>query len=316
MTKVLLQRLALSLAAVLLASFLIYGATEALPGDYATATLGQQATRENVAQLRHDAGLDRPFLVRYGDWLGDAAQGDLGRSYSTRQPVWDQIAPNLSNSLALAVVAMLFTIPISILLGIVSGLRQGGWFDGIVGTVTLIAVSMPEFVLGLILAAVFGVVWHLLPAASLYAEGASTWEHLRELILPASAAAGVTIGYITRMTRVATIDVLDSEYVHAARLRGVTERALVLRHVTRNALIPAVNVIGNNVAWMLGGMIAVELVFSFPGIGSLLVNAVTIRDANLIAGLALIITAVYIGVNLISDIVALLLNPRLRAPRI
>jgi peptide/nickel transport system permease protein len=316
MDRSILQRVVLSLVSVAAASLLVYSATEALPGDAASAALGRQATPEALASLRSEIGLDEPFLTRYASWVSDVVTGDLGTSYSSQRSVWTVIQPALVNSMLLAGVAIVITIPTALFLGLLCGLWRGGWFDGVVGGITLIAVSLPEFLLGLFLAATFGIAWDLLPPTSLFPQGASAGERAQQLVLPAVAVAGVTIGYVLRMTRAATIEVLDSDYVQAARLRGVRGRALVFRHVARNSLIPSVNVIGNQVAWMLGGMIAVELVFSFPGIGMLLVNSVIARDAPLIAGVALIVTTMYILVNLLADLAAIWLNPRLRTARV
>jgi peptide/nickel transport system permease protein len=309
------RRLALSIIAMFVASFLVYAATTALPGDYATAALGREATPQAIEALRKSAGLDQPLILRYGRWLNQAVHGDLGTSFSSKRQVWVIIEPNLGHSVLLAIAALLLTIPLAVSLGLVSGLRKGGWFDGVVGAITLALVSMPEFVLGLFLAFVFGIALHVLSPVSLLPEGATPADVLSELILPATAVAGVTIGYILRMTRVATIDVLDTEYIRAARLRGVGSWRLLFWHVARNAMIPVVNVIGNQVAWMLGGIIATELVFAYPGIGMLLVSAIIGRDAPLVAGICLLITVTFIITNLLADLFALLLNPRLRSMR-
>jgi peptide/nickel transport system permease protein len=314
-THPIVARVALSIIALFIATFLVYAATAALPGDYATAALGREATPDAVKALRTSAGLDQPLIVRYGRWLNTAVHGDLGTSFSSRRPVWEIIKPNLGHSIILMLAALLLTIPLAVTLGLVSGLRRGGWFDGVVGAITLALVSMPEFVLGLFLAFLFGIALHLLSPVSLLPEGATPSDVLAQLILPATAVAGVTIGYILRMTRVATIDVLDTEYIRAARLRGVTDLRLLFSHVARNAMIPVVNVIGNQVAWMLGGIIATELVFAYPGIGMLLVSAIIARDAPLVAGICLLITVTFILNNLLADLLSLWLNPRLRTRR-
>jgi peptide/nickel transport system permease protein len=307
-----LGRIALSVAALVLGSLLIFGATEALPGDPAEAVLGRAATPEALAALRSELGLDRPFLERYGDWIGGVVTGDLGESVAANQPVWDFIGPRFWNSLLLAACAVLVTVPLAVLLGVLTGFKRGGWFDGTVSTTSLVLLSIPEFVFGILLAAVFGIFLGILPPTSLFSPEESFFEHLRQVILPAIAVGGVVFGYILRMTRVATIEVLESDFIVAAKLRGVDSRSLLWRHVLRNALVPVVNVIGSNVAWMFGGLVIVETVFAFPGIGSLLVQATASQDAPLLAALALIITTSYILIILLADIAVILLNPRMR----
>ena len=300
------------MAALVVASVIIFAATEALPGDYATASLGQQATPELVANLRAQLGLNESIVSRYADWASGIARGDFGKSY-TGYDVWTLMGPRLLNSLALAFAVILFSVPLAITIGILTGLRSGGVVDGTTGAVTLMAISLPEFVVGLILAALFGIIFPVLPATSLIPADSSGFAHPDVLVLPAIAAASVTIGYIARMTRAATLDVLDSEYIRAAQLRGISGWPLITRHVLRNALIPAITIVGNQIAWMLTGLVAVELVFVYPGIGSLLVGAISTRDAPLIGAISLVITAVYIAVNLLTDLAAALLNPRLGA---
>jgi peptide/nickel transport system permease protein len=306
------RRLLFALAAIFVASALIFAATDALPGDYATATLGHYATAHRLAVLRQQLGLERPMPVRYASWLSDVAHGNLGKSY-TGVTAWSLIRPRLINSLALALAAILFTVPIAVALGVVTGLRAGGALDNASSLITIVAVSLPEFVIGLLFAALFGILLSVLPATSILPPDSSGFSHPRQLLLPAAAAASVTIGYIARMTRAATIDVIDSDYIRAARLRGITGNALIRNHILRNALIPAITVVGNNVAWMLTGLVAVELVFAYPGLGSLLVNGITTRDAPLISGICLLITIAFISVNFITETIAILLNPRAAA---
>jgi peptide/nickel transport system permease protein len=308
-------RVAFSLAALFVASFLIFGATEALPGDAAQSILGKAATPDALAALRTRLGLDEPFLQRYGDWVGSAVRGDLGDSASSGLPVWELIGSRFTNSLLLAAFAVAITVPLSVLLGLVTGWRHGGWLDGTISLGSLILVSIPEFVLGILLAAVFGIFWPILPPTSLFSAEESLFDHLKQVILPAAAAGAICAGYIIRMTRAAALDVLDSDFVEAAKLRGLGARRILFRQVLRTSLIPTVNVIGTNVAWMFGGLVIVETVFAFPGIGSLLVQAASSQDAPLLAAVALIITTAYILINLLADLSVIALNPRLRAAR-
>jgi peptide/nickel transport system permease protein len=304
---------AFSLAALFAASFLIFAATEALPGDAAQSILGKSATPEALAALRTRLGLDEPFMARYGDWVGGAVRGDLGESAASGLPVWELVGPRFTNSLLLAAFAIMITVPLSVLFGLLTAWRQGGWLDGGVSVTSLVFVSIPEFVLGILLAAVFGIFWPILPPTSLFSPEESFFDHLQQVILPAVAAGAICAGYIIRMTRAAALDVLDSDFVEAARLRGLGTRRILARQVLRTSLIPTVNVIGTNVAWMFGGLVIVETVFAFPGIGSLLVQAASSQDAALLAAVALIITTSYILINLIADLSVIALNPRLRA---
>jgi peptide/nickel transport system permease protein len=311
--KVFAQRVSLSVVALVVGSVLIFAATAALPGDVAETVLGKAATKEAVAAFRRERNLDQPLPERYVRWIEGVGHGDLGTSLAQEQPVWKIIEPRLKNSLLLASFAILFTVPLSVLLGLLAGARSGGPFDGVISAIALIVVSLPEFVLGIVLAIVFGIYWQLLPPTSLFITGDSLLQHVREVILPALAAGGAAAGYILRMTRVATIEVLESDYIQAAKLRGVGSVRLIGWHILRNALIPTINVIGVNVAWMFGGLVVIETVFAFPGIGSLLVDATVTRDAPLVAGIALLITTGYILVNLLADVAVLVLNPRLRS---
>lgn len=307
------RRLVVSFVALLASALLVFAATEALPGDTAQAILGDKATPPTLARLRAELGLDRPFSTRYSRWILGVSHADLGESVSSGKPVWSLLGPRLRNSLLLASLAVLLAVPASVLLGLVSALRRGSWLDGSISFASLAILSLPEFVLGILLAVIVGVWWGVLPPISLFSEQESPIRHFQQLILPALAATGVVAGYIIRMTRAAAIDVLASDYVQAARLRGVAPARLLRKHVLPNALIPIVNVIGATTAWMFGGLVIVESVFAFPGIGSLLVSAVGSQDQPLIAGVALVITAAYLLVNLLADVCVVLLNPRLRA---
>ena len=312
MTAAILRRLTLSVLALLGAGLVIFLATEALPGDAAMAVLGKEATGEKLEAMRREMGLDQPLALRFFDWMGDVVRGDLGTSITTRQPAWDLIGPALGNSLALGVLAVIFTVPLAVLLGIATGVRRGSTLDNVVAGLSLAMLSLPEFVIGILLAVLFGILWPLFPATSLLLPGDSLIEQVNQLILPALAAGGVSGGYILRMARISTIEVLDSEYVNAAQLRGVGGVRLIRRHVLRNALIPVVNVIGVNVAWMFGSLVVIEAVFGFPGIGNLLIQSIRSADSVLVADVAIIITFVYVVVNLLADFTVLLLNPRIR----
>jgi peptide/nickel transport system permease protein len=312
MVAAILRRLTLSALALLGAGLVIFVATEALPGDAATAVLGREAIGETLQAMRHEMGLDQPLGVRFLGWMAHIIRGDLGVTLTTRQPAWEIIEPALMNSMALGSLAVVFTVPIAVLLGTATGVRRGTVFDNVVSGLSLATLSLPEFVIGVLLAVLFGILWPLFPATSLLLPGDSPMEQLRQLILPALAAGGVSGGYILRMTRISTIEVLESSYVAAARLRGVEGIPLIRRHILRNSLIPVINVIGANVAWMFGSLIVIEAVFGFPGIGTLLIAGIRSADSVLVADVAMIITFVYVVVNLIADCCVLMLNPRIR----
>lgn len=312
MTGAILHRLTLSMLALLGAGLLIFLATEALPGDAATAVLGKEATGEKLEAMRREMGLDQPLAVRFVDWGADIVSGNLGVSITTRQPAWELIRPALLNSLALGALAVLFTVPIAVVLGVAAGVRRGTLFDNMISGLSLATLSLPEFVIGILLAVLFGILWPLFPATSLLLPGDSFADQLHQLVLPALAAGGVSGGYILRMARISTIEVLDSDYVNAAQLRGVDGVRLIRRHVLRNALIPVVNVIGVNVAWMFGSLVVIEAVFGFPGIGNLLILGIRSADSVIVADVAIIITFVYVIVNVLADFFVLLLNPRIR----
>jgi peptide/nickel transport system permease protein len=312
MLRLLSRRVAASVVTLIIGSILVFAATDALPGDTAQAILGQSANPQALAVLRHELHLDRPLTVRYLDWAGGVLHGDLGTSSETRRSVWELVAPRLENSIILAVVAAGFAVPLAILLGVIAGAKTGGVLDGSISAAALALLSLPEFVFGVLLALLFGVVWRLLPPTSLFLSQDSVSQHIKELILPALAASGVIAGYIMRMTRASTIDVLESEYIEAARLRGLPTMRRLVGHVLPNALIPVVNVIGSNLAWMFSGLVIVESVFAYPGIGSLLVQAVGSEDEPVVVAVALMIITAFLVINLAADLVLLVLNPKLR----
>jgi peptide/nickel transport system permease protein len=312
MIVAILRRLTLSALALLGAGLMIFLATEALPGDAAMAVLGREAVGATLEAMRHEMGLDQPLSVRFFVWMAHIIRGDFGVTLSTRQPAWEIIGPALINSMALGALAVVFTVPIAVVLGIATGFRRGTLFDNVVSGLSLATLSLPEFVIGILLAVLFGILWPVFPATSMLLPGDSPMERLQQLILPALAAGGVSGGYILRMTRISTIEVLESDYVTAARLRGVDGISLIRRHILRNCLIPVVNVVGVNVAWMFGSLVVIESVFGFPGIGSLLILGIRSADSVLVADVAMIITFVFVVVNLIADFCVLALNPRIR----
>jgi peptide/nickel transport system permease protein len=309
------KRLALSLITLVLASVIIFVATEVLPGDVATSLLGKDATPASVAALRQELDLDRPPLERYGEWVGGAVRGDLGTSLTRNEPITEMIGPRLRNTLLLALVAIAIGVPLSIGLGIVAGLRRDSPWDFGIALATLVGISMPEFVIGTVLVMVFAIWIPLFPAVAVLGENAPLSEILPNVWLPAATLVIIMASYISRMVRTSLIDTMQSEYVEYARLKGVRSRRVVLWHALPSALLPTINVVGLTVAWLVGGVVVVETVFNYPGIGTLTVSAVQHHDLPLVQALGLLSAVAYILINLAADLLMLVVNPRLRHRR-
>jgi peptide/nickel transport system permease protein len=308
------QRTLLSLATLLVVSAIIFAATEVLPGDVATAILGREASPSRLAALREQLGLDRPALERYVDWLGNALRGDFGVSLARADSdVGGLIAERMRNTVLLSLAAALVGLPLALGLGIVAGLWRDRLPDTLISTIALIGMSLPEFVIGSLLILTFGVMWALLPAVTVVPPDAPLTELLPNLILPAATLVIVMVAYILRMVRSSLIDVLASDYVQMATLKGLPRTRVVWRHALPNALLPTINAIALTVAWLIGGVVVVETVFNFPGVGRLMVSAVEDRDLPVVQALGLLGAALYIGINLAADLLTLWLSPRLRS---
>ncbi|MFM7679502.1 MAG: ABC transporter permease [Roseiflexaceae bacterium] len=292
---------------------IIFVATEVLPGDVATAVLGRDATPKRLAALRAQLQLDRPASARYMDWLYTFVQGDWGYSLARpKQAILPLIGERVRNTLWLSGIAGVIGVLLSLLLGVVAGLRRNTWFDTLVSTLSLIGMSLPEFVIGSLLMLLFGVIWALLPAVTIVQPQASFTALFPSMILPAVTLVIVMVAYILRMVRSSVIDVAHSDYVQMAYLKGMPHRRVVWQHIIPNALIPTINAIALTVAWLIGGVVVVETVFNFPGIGRLLTSAVSDRDIPLVQALGLVGAVFYIGINIVADIATLWLTPRLR----
>jgi len=315
-----LRRLVGAAAALLAASVLIFTAVEVLPGNAASAVLGRNASPAAVRILSRQMGLDRPASTRYAHWLKGFVHGDLGDSAvaiaqgTNHAPIWHLISGPLKNSAILAAIAALLMIPLSVGLGALAAVRAGRPTDHLISLGSLAAVSMPEFVVGSLLVAVFFVGLHLLPPVAIVPPGGDPLSHPKQLVLPvvtllfASMAAGI------RMVRAGTFEVLQTEYVQTARLNGLPERRVIMRYALRNALAPSVQVLAQNLQYLVGGVIVVEAVFAYPGIGSQLVNAVQNRDVTVVQSVAMLIAVVYVLINLVADLIVMLLVPKLREP--
>ena len=313
MVSLVFSRFVSSVVTIFVVATIVFVATEVLPGDVATAVLGREATPKRLEALRAQLELDRPASERYWNWLFAFVQGDWGNSLARpQQDIRSLVIERLRNTLWLSMLAGVFGIPISLLFGIAAGLGRNRWFDTVVSVLSLIGMSLPEFVIGSILMLLFGVVWGILPAITIVRPQASFAELLPSMILPALTLVIVMIAYILRMVRSSVIDVAQSEYVQMAYLKGVPHGRVVWQHIIPNALVPTINAIALTVAWLIGGVVVVETVFNFPGIGRLLTAAVSDRDIPLVQALGLIGAFFYIGTNICADIVTLWLTPRLR----
>ncbi|RPE37293.1 peptide/nickel transport system permease protein [Streptomyces sp. Ag109_O5-1] len=307
-----LRRLASAVGTLFLSSVLVFLAVQALPGDVATQILGKDATPDAVAALREQLGLDRPAWERYVDWIKGALHGDFGTSLVSGKGVGGQVALYLGNSALIAVVTVLFAVTGSLLLGVLAGLYRDRWPDHLISTVSLVGMSVPEFVVATVLVLCFSVALPWFPAVVLYGPEASVGQLLPAVWLPALALAVVMAAYIVRMARTSVIDVMAGEYVTTARLKGLSTWRIVTRHALPSALLPTLHVIALNVAWLAGGVAVVENVFNYPGIGKLMLSSVQNRDLPVIQAIALVSAVIYVVCNLAADLGAMALNPRLR----
>jgi peptide/nickel transport system permease protein len=297
---------------LLVVSILVFAGTEVLPGDVATAILGREATPDALAVLRDQLDLDAPSYQRYLDWLSGFATGDLGFSPAARQPVASLVDTRFMNSFALAGAALLVLIPLALVLALVAGTRAGEGRDHVISVSSLVLISVPEFVVGTLLIVVFATELGWFPPVSLVPAGASPFDRPAALVLPVATLVAIAVPYMVRMLRAGLIDVMSSEYIHMARLSGIRERRVVFRHALRNALPPTVQVTALTLQWLVGGLIVVETVFSYPGIGQSLVNAVTSRDVPFVQSVSMLIAALYIGINVVADVIVVLLIPKIR----
>jgi peptide/nickel transport system permease protein len=296
-----------------LVSVLIFAATSILPGNAADQILGHSgATAAQKARLSHQLGLDRSLLAQYRSWIGGVLRGDLGKSFASGEPVTAFISARLGNSIVLALAATLVMIPLALVLGTLAGIRRGRPTDHAISSVSLGLIALPEFVSGTILAVFFGVTLAWLPPTSIVPSGTSPLSDPSILVLPVLTLSIAGSAYIIRMLRAGVIEAMAGDYVQAARLNGIPERRLIIRHALRNALGPTVQVIALTVQWLVGGIVVVETVFSYPGLGQGLVQAVTARDIPVVQSLTLLIAAFYLLVNLAADMLVIVLVPKLR----
>lgn len=310
-----LRRLCLSLILLVAVSLMIFVGVEALPGDFASTYLGQAATPQAVANIQAQLGLDQPLFTRYLQWLGGALTGDFGTSWASRMPVADQIAGRMGNSLFLAGVAAIIAIPLAILLGLLAVLTRDTLADRAINVVTLAAISLPEFFVGYLLILVFAVNFGIATFPSTIFAGMTLGAKLQAIALPVATLVLVVLAHMMRMTRAAIISVLSSAYMETAQLKGLGAWRAIVRHAAPNAIAPIINVVALNLAYLIVGVVVVEVVFVYPGMGQYMVDAVTVRDMPVVQACGLIFAAVYILLNMAADIIAIASNPRLRHPR-
>ena len=312
MAKLILRRLVLAALTLVLVSIIIFFAIEALPGDMAEAFLGREATEENLRIMREEFGLNKPAITRYFEWFTGAIQGDLGDSIVRRKPITELIGFRLRNTLVLAVAASAFGIPISIFLGVFTGLYRDKLPDIIVSTIAIVAMTLPEFVTGTILIFVFAIKLKWFPPLATLPTGAPILEVLPNIALPIITLTLVMVAHILRLVRTSMIDVMISDYVNMARLKGVPAWQIVWKHALPNAMLPTINIVALTIAWLLGGVVIIEAVFNYPGIGTLMLNGISDRDLFLVQGIGMILAAIYVFVNLAADLATIFFNPRLR----
>lgn len=313
LSRLLLRRIGLGLLTLWLVSLIVFAAVLALPGDAATAILGKEATPDRVAALRDQLNLNDSVISQYFQWLGGLLTGDLGTSAATQEPVSDLLSARVGNSVFLVLVASLVALPLSLLIGVWTAMRRDRPVDHITSTVTLVLAALPEFVIGIALVLLFATsVSHVLPAVSILPPGTHAWEDPKVVVLPAATLVLAVTPYISRIMRGSMVEVLESEYVTMARLKGLPERTVIWRHAVPNAIVPAIQVTALQLAWMAGGVVVVEFVFQYPGIGAALVDAVALRDMPVVQTVTMLAAGIYVGLNLLADIATILVTPKLR----
>ncbi len=313
LVRLFLRRLVLSGFTMVLVSMLIFGALEILPGDVASRNLGRFATEEQKAEFRQKMHLDLPVEKRYLNWIGHVIQGDFGRSLSSDRPVAAIIGPRLRNTLMLATFSFLLSLPITFLLAVISAMTRGNWPDSVISVFTLVGLSTPEFLMGTIVLIMLAVRLPLFPTMSTLESVTNLQGYLRTAALPAMTLAIVTSVYGIRMLRDNLIEVLSSDFIKMAQLKGLSASQVAWRHALPNAVLPTLNVSALNLAYLIGGVVVVERVFVYPGMGDQLISAIELLDLPVVEGIVLIVSLVYVLANLAADVLGILLTPRLRA---
>lgn len=309
------KRILFGVLTLLVISLLIFVGVEALPGDLAEAVLGQSATPETVQAFRTELKLDLPPHVRYISWIGDFLHGDLGNSLANGRPITDVIGWRFANSMFLAVTTAVVAIPLAIVLGLLAAIYRDSWFDRFISITTLSAISLPEFFVAYILIAILSVEITLFPSLSAINDQMTMVQKIHAVFLPCLTLTMVVVGHMMRMTRAAIINVLSSPFIEMAKLKGINHKRIITKHALPNALSPIINVVVLNLAYLVVGVVVVEVVFVYPGLGQLLVDAVSKRDLPVVQASGLIFATTYVCLNLAADVLSMISNPKLRNPR-
>jgi len=312
MLRMILRRVMLGVVTVAIVSAIIFAAVEALPGDACVAALQRDAVGQRLANCRKELGLDRPAYLRYLEWANGAVRGDFGMSALNGKSIASLVGERLKNSLLLAACALFIGVPLALLLGVLTGLRRDKPADLVLSTVSIFAMTIPEFVSATLLIFIFSIWLGWVPGIVTASANSPLSAFFPGIVLPVIVLTMVMTAHILRTVRSSVIEVMASDYVQMATLKGVPFRQVVTRHVLPNALLPAINVVALTVGWLLGGVVVVEKVFNFPGLGQYMIDAISDRDLPVVQAIALLVATAYIGVNLAADILALVLNPRLR----
>jgi peptide/nickel transport system permease protein len=308
----LLKRFALAIVTLWFVSMLVFAAAQLLPGDIGRNVLGPFASPQDVTMLNHQLGVDRPIYTQYADWVGKLVRGDLGMSLEYKVPVSSLLGPALVNSLKLAAVAFVLVVPLSILGGVAAALRRGRPTDRVITLTGLSLTAVPEFVSAIVLILVFGLWLNLLPVTAQYPPGAGFFTQVKYLLLPGMALVLVLFGYIARMARAGTIEALDSDYVRTAYLKGLSTPTMIRRHVLRNALLPTIAVIATQMGYLIGGLVVIETLFNYNGLGQRIYTAATNKDFTMLQSGVLVVAVVYLVATLLADVLYSMLNPRIR----
>jgi len=295
-----------------LVSLVIFGVTELLPGDTATFMLGQRATPDLVTALRKQMGLDRPASVRYIEWITNILQGDWGESLLLKTAIWPLLQQRFENTLVLTFLTILLGTPLGIGLGLLAGLNQGRWLDQTIIVFTTFIISIPSFIIAIFMVILFSAYLQWLPASSMIASDASLGDRVSRLILPILTLLSGMLAHLTRHTRSSLLTVLQADYLRTARGKGLAEGLVIFHHALPNALLPTITVVALNIGWLIGGAVLVETVFAYPGLGQLMVQALSSRDIPLLQAISLLTAASFTLANLAADLLYIVLNPRIR----
>jgi peptide/nickel transport system permease protein len=310
-----LKRIGLALVTLLLLSMIIFFAGQVLPGNPGRAILGNLASQQAVAALNHKLGVDRPLVVQYWSWVSGVVRGRLGTSYQFQAPVSSFLFPDLLRSLKLAALAFVIVVPLSILGGIIAALNRGRLVDRVISTTSLSLSTVPEFVSGIVLIVVFAIVFKILPVTAAAPPGSSFPTQVKYLILPAIPLVFILFGYIARMARAGTVEALESDYVRTATLKGLARWVVIRRHVLRNSLLPTITVIATQTGYLIGGLVVIEVLFNYDGIGRMIFTAAQDKDFPMLEAGVLFIGIVYVTATLLADVLYTVLNPRIRLGR-